>query len=83
MVADRPPDPTIFDRLRSEKPHQSSGGRGFDSRHLQERSRSAVSVVGGGDRSSLADSTLPSRDPRCAHTPQLSLLDHVPLSGVT
>ncbi len=31
------PPPTILCRLRSEKAYCGSGGRGFDSRHLQER----------------------------------------------
>src|SRR4051812_45509271 len=48
----RPPE--IFRRLRSEKPRRGTGGRGFDSRHLQERSGATVSVVGG-----VADATSP------------------------
>jgi hypothetical protein len=31
------PPPTILCRLRSEKAYCGSGGRGFESRHLQER----------------------------------------------
>jgi hypothetical protein len=39
--------PTISCQLRSENVHQEAIGPGFDSLHLQGRSRIIVNVVGG------------------------------------